>query len=61
MSSKDLPSGTKVRYKPNGDIAVLDRRKEEWEGTALAGWWVRDGGGLADCVIDADDSEWEVI
>jgi hypothetical protein len=62
VPSRELRPGTRVRYKPNGDIAVLARRKREFESSSLLmGWWVVDGGGLADVVIDADDSEWEVL
>jgi hypothetical protein len=60
--SRDLPPGTRVRYKPGGDIFVLARRKKPSESN-LPGWWIEPvygGGGLADVVID-EARDWEVV
>lgn len=53
-----LRPGTKVRYVPSGEIRTLARRKDPKEGP-LPGWWLEEGGGLADAVFDAE--EWEVV
>jgi hypothetical protein len=61
--SRDLPVGTRVRYKPTGDIVVLARRKKAREAGNLPGWWIEPalgGGGLADVVID-EAKVWEVL
>lgn len=38
----------------SGDIAIIDRRKED-----DSGWWCKNGGGLADRVIA--DGDWLVL
>lgn len=61
--SRDLPVGTRVRYKPTKDVLTLARRKTPSESN-LPGWWVEPvygGGGLADVVIDDELSDWEVL
>lgn len=65
ISSADLRPGTKLRHK-NGHVVTLDRRKrpgEERHGLPYhPGWWLRDdAGGLADFVIDADESDWTIL
>lgn len=68
--SADLAPGTRLRWTgPHSDnrpdIAVLERRKKPGDDhhnlPFRPGWWVEGGGGLADYVIDAADSKWEVI
>jgi hypothetical protein len=66
MKSEDLTPGTRLRYKPNGSIAILDRRKDPNDhdaskGRFFPGWWVEGGGGLADFVIDDAESVWEIV
>ena len=66
MASADLRPGTKVRHRGTGSVAVLDRRKQpddDHHGLMYRpGWWLRGRfGGLADDVIDAEDSDWEVL
>lgn len=59
--SSELQPGTKVRYE-DGTIVTLDRRKTLDESDfRLPGWWVVEGGGLADLVIDDRDSRWTVL
>lgn len=62
--SATLAPGTRLRHK-DGTVVVLERRKQPGEGSPrlpfFPGWWVRDGGGLADRVIDADDGCWTVL
>lgn len=64
MKSVDLQPGTRLQY-ADGEIAVLDHRKdpnEDHHGLPFhTGWWLRDGGGLADFVIDAPDTDWKVL
>lgn len=45
--------GVVLRHITSGDVAVLGRRKED-----DSGWWVSNGGGLADSVIETD---WEYV
>lgn len=48
-----------MRYRPDGEIVTLDRRKDA---SLTPGWWLREGGGgLADFVIDDPDSAWEPV
>lgn len=49
--------GTKVRYVPSGEVRTLARRKDPAE--TLPGWWLVEGGGLADIVFEHD--EWELV
>lgn len=61
--SQDLQPGTRLRHDGDGAVVVLARRKtinDDHHGLPYhSGWWLRDGsGGLADFVIDADDSDW---
>ncbi len=67
MSAKanELQPGTVLRHK-DGTRVVLDRRKDPGAHRRPTeqfwpGWWVVDGGGLADFVIDAKDSQWTVL
>lgn len=53
VDPKTLEPGTVVRHRTGGD-AILDRRKED-----DSGWWIRDGGGLADFVWESGD--WSVV
>lgn len=64
--SRTLTPGTKLRYKPDGTEVTLARRKQRQDYRSdrdyLPGWWLTgDDGGLADLVIDAENSSWEVV
>ncbi|MCU1488255.1 MAG: hypothetical protein JWN67_5001 [Actinomycetia bacterium] len=63
--SADMPVGTKVRHRESGEVVTLVRRKEMGDLRVLyrfhPGWWCGGGGGLADFVIDAERSDWEVL
>ncbi len=41
--------GCVLRHKQTGDVAVISQRKVD-----DSGWWVANGGGLADFVIEKD-------
>lgn len=62
--SKDLAVGTIMEHR-NGHRVTLDHRKSrtfQQPGEVFhPGWWCTDGSGLADFVIDAEDSDWRVI
>jgi len=62
--SVDLKPGTRLQHR-DGAIVTLDRRKNPDENRPgfryLPGWWVVEGGGLADIVIDDPKSDWRVI
>jgi len=64
--SASLTPGTRLRHK-NGHVVTLGRRKVEGEARGLSaiffpGWWLRGtDGGLADFVIDAENSDWTVL
>jgi hypothetical protein len=58
--SVDLTPGTRLR---NGkDVRTLDRRKTQDDARMAGspGWWCREGGGLADFVIDGEGSHWTI-
>ncbi len=64
--SIDLSPGTRMCHKTTGTVLTLAARKSTDDGRSRTmpwwpGWWNTDGSGLADFVIDADDSEWEVV
>lgn len=68
--SSELTPGTRLRWtgprtQGVGNVAILERRKQHTDNhhglPFHPGWWVEGGGGLADFVIDAEDSNWEVI
>jgi hypothetical protein len=65
--SAQLEPGTRLRYGLVGEIVTLDRRKtpdDDHHGLPFhPGWWLRgrNAGGLADFVLDADDSCWKVV
>lgn len=68
--SKDLMPGTRLRWAGMDAVgrtpfAVLQHRKmpdEDHHGIPYQpGWWCEGGGGLADYVIDAEHSQWEII
>lgn len=59
--SKNLLPGTDVRHVGGGRTVTLDRRKGPGESWYLPGWWVEGGGGIADLVLDAPNSVWEVV
>lgn len=63
--SEDLQPGTRLRHR-DGKIVTLGRRKtppDDQHGLPYwPGWWLRDeSGGLADFVIDHEDSDWTVL
>lgn len=67
MRSSELQPGTRLQH-ADGKIVTLDRRKTRDELRSRCdipyhpGWRLRDeSGGLADFVIDADDSAWTVL
>ena len=71
IRSADLRPGMRLRYR-DGTVVTLARRKspsdllpETRRGMERlpyhSGWWLRDGGGLADFVLDADESDWTIL
>lgn len=62
MGSEALTPGTILRHKRSAAEVVLSHRKEGRDATPHPGWWLKDNaGGLADFVIDAEHSDWEVV
>jgi hypothetical protein len=64
IRSADLQPGTRLRYRNGEHVVLLHRKREDDERHGLpyhAGWWLRDGGGLADFVIDDPESDWTVL
>lgn len=65
--SADLKPGTRLRWRDTNDVVTLSHRKAESDrpDTSLPfhpGWWLADDrGGLADFVIDAEDSDWHIV
>lgn len=57
-ASKELQPGQRLRYL-DGSVVTLDRRKTPGE-DSLPGWWCREGGGLADVVIDGGE-DWTLL
>ena len=64
MASNELRPGTQLRHR-DGAMVTLDRRKTAGDNhhglPFIPGWWVRESGGLADVVIDAEDGQWTVV
>lgn len=60
IRSEELQPGTRLQH-PDGAVVTLDRRKTSEEAFVLPGWWLCEGGGLADVVIDSDVSDWTVL
>lgn len=62
--SEDLAPGRGLRHR-DGKVVTIDRRKTLGDGSAgspwYPGWWLTDGSGLADFVIDEDDSYWTIL
>lgn len=61
----DLQPGTRLVHKPTGKTVTLSHRKKPTDTGAVPpfhpGWWLTGtDGGLADFVVDAPDSPWEV-
>lgn len=63
MISRDLQPGTRVSDK-RGNTVTLDRRKtinDDHQGLPFhPGWWCREGGGIADFVLDDPNSGWYI-
>jgi len=61
MPSVDLQPGDRLQHK-DGKVVELFCRKHPDDGRSNApffpGWWLVDGGGLADFVIDEPESDW---
>lgn len=68
VASRSLTPGTQLQHR-DGKIVTLDRRKDRNELAARRtldmpvheGWWLTDGSGLADFVIDKEDADWVVL
>lgn len=64
VMSCNLTPGVKLQHR-DGKIVTLDRRKDPADHDSKApfwpGWWIVEGGGLADMVYDAPNSEWEPL
>lgn len=64
MASADLQPGDRLQHK-DGAVVTLNCRKRPDDGRSTTpyhdGWWLMDGGGLADFVIDQPESDWRLI
>jgi len=59
IKSKDLKPGTVMVREDGAQVTLLRRKRPEVRsGMYHPGWWCVEGGGLADFVIDAEDSPW---
>lgn len=61
MRSGELYPGDRLQH-ADGMVVTLARRKRPSDGCSAIpfhpGWWLTDGGGLADFVIDDPESPW---
>jgi len=61
MPSADLQPGDRLQH-ADGKVVTLDCRKRPDDGRSnnpfFPGWWLVEGGGLADFVIDEPQSQW---
>ena len=64
VRSADLQPGQRLQHR-GGVVVTLARRKNSGDAKPgfkyLPGWWVEEGGGLADLVIDDPKSDWTLL
>lgn len=67
--SSEMQPGTVLRYRPpqaskrflHGTREVTLHRRKKMSESIHPGWWLTDGSGLADFVIDEEGSDWELV
>lgn len=62
--SEDLKPGMRLRHSDGEEVTLARRKQPSDKHHGLPfhpGWWLVEGGGLADMVIDSSDSGWEVV
>ena len=64
MASADLKPGDRLIWRDEKTVTLWCRKRSD-DGRSTTpffpGWWLADGGGLADFVVDDPKSEWRLI